>query len=206
RPRLLRVTLVTLCGCHSAVKKWIPDTRFESGQNWASGQKPCSGQSASLAEATGLAVHLGSSISLGGLVRRHTCFRIEKNDPQINAVGYLVRFAAGEAKFVGQERVHWYNSDNWALRESEQLLPEPVESRPTGSQRPLVVPDAEMVPCPSDHVEFEDTRFRVDTDALTPRLRTMQIGDVLYDGTALAAFLETDAGKELFAGDVTGGT
>ncbi|XP_042144536.1 protein amnionless [Ixodes scapularis] len=192
-------------GCHSAVKKWIPDTRFESGQNWASGQKPCSGQSASLAEATGLAVHLGSSISLGGMV-------FQKSGALVLDEGASISFTRGpsscpgEAKFVGQERVHWYNSDNWALRESEQLLPEPIESRPTGSPRPLVVPDAEMVPCPSDHVEFEDTRFRVDTDALTPRLRTMQIGDVLYDGTALAAFLETDAGKELFAGDVTGGT
>lgn len=82
---------------------------------------------------------------------------------------------------MAQERVHWYNSDNWELRESSNLVPEQRK----GSPRPPAVPDSELVPCPTDEAVFKDTRFRVDTDGLTTIVHVLQIEDKVLRGAGV---------------------
>ncbi|KAK8769289.1 hypothetical protein V5799_014248 [Amblyomma americanum] len=190
-----------------AVKRWLPDTRWETARNWASGKPPCPGQRASLGHAQGLAVHLSSDVQLGALV-------FPKTGQLVLDEGAALSFESfendgdcvGEAQFTAQERVHWYNPDHWALRQSSQLLPENVENRPDTQPRPPAVPDAEMVPCPTDFVVFEDERFRVDTDELTPKVREVQIGDRIYGRSEMTLLLDSDEGKAMFSGVVTSGT
>ncbi|XP_077561562.1 amnion associated transmembrane protein [Haemaphysalis longicornis] len=205
---LLCLSLLSLPGSsRAAVKRWLPDTRWENGKNWEGGKVPCPGQRASLGHVQGLSVYLSSAAELGALV-------FPKTGELVLEEGAALSFdvletdgdCVGEAQFVAQERVHWYNPDHWALRESSQLLPESVESRPDSDPRPPAVPDAEMVPCPTDFVIFENESFHVDTDGLTPFVREIQIGDRIYGGPEMSQLLASKEGKAMFSGDVKSGT
>ncbi|KAH6926554.1 hypothetical protein HPB50_019761 [Hyalomma asiaticum] len=190
-----------------AVKRWLPDTKWEAGRNWQAGKPPCAGQRASLGHSQGLSIYLGSEVQLGALVFPKTGELVLDEGAALSFEGVETGGdCAGEAQFTAQERVHWYNPDHWALRQSSQLLPEPVENRPDTDPRPPAVPDSEMVPCPSDFVIFEDERFRVDMDGLSPKVREVQIGDRIYGGPEMSSLLGGDEGKAMFRGVLTSGS
>lgn len=189
------------------MKWWLPNTRWENGRNWAADKPPCPGQRASLGHAQGLVVYLGSAVQLGALVFPKTGQLVFDEDAALSFESFENdEDCVGEAQFTAQEHVHWYNPDNWALRQSSQLLPEDVENRPYTEPRPPAVPDAEIVPCPTDFVVFLDERFHVDTDELKPRVREVQIGDRIYGRPEMTLLLDSDEGKAMFSGVVTSGT
>ncbi|KAH7972074.1 hypothetical protein HPB52_006168 [Rhipicephalus sanguineus] len=178
----------TTCG-EGAVKRWLPDTKWETGRNWQSGKPPCAGQRASLGHAHGLSIYLGSEVQLGALVFPKTGELVLDEGAALSFESFETdEDCVGEAQFTAQERVHWYNPGHWALRQSSQLLPEPVENRPDTEPRPPAVPDSEMVPCPSDFVVFEDERFRI------------------YGGPEMSSLLSSEEGKSMFSGVVTSGS
>uniref|UniRef100_A0A224YP52 Protein amnionless n=1 Tax=Rhipicephalus zambeziensis TaxID=60191 RepID=A0A224YP52_9ACAR len=207
-PVLICLTLVSFSACgEGAVKRWLSDTKWETGRNWQSGKPPCAGQRASLGHAHGLSVYLGSEVQLGALVFPKTGELVLDEGAALGFESFETDGdCVGEAQFTAQERVHWYNPDHWALRQSSQLLPEPVENRPDTEPRPPAVPDSEMVPCPSDFVVFEDERFRVDMDGLSPKVREVQIGDRIYGGPEMSALLSGDEGRAMFSGYLTSGS
>ncbi|KAM5340591.1 protein amnionless [Glossophaga mutica] len=190
-PGRLLLLCLQLCELtRASYKIWVPDTDFDTADNWSQNRTPCAGAAVEFPadKMVSVLVRAAHSVSdmllpLDGEFVLAPGAGFGPADPGSDCS------AGAPALFLDPDRFSWHDPRLWHTRD---LTPG------------LFSVDAERVPCHHDDVVFpSDRSFRV---GLGPGARTLRVGSVWALGQKftrdedLAAFLTSRAGRLRFHG------
>ncbi|KAF6128679.1 amnion associated transmembrane protein [Phyllostomus discolor] len=173
-------------------KIWVPDTDFDTADNWSQNRTPCAGAAVEFPADKMVSVLVGAAHSVSDMLLPLDGEFVLAPGAGLGAAGPgsdSACEAGAPALFLDPDRFSWHDPRSWRSRDST---------------RGLFSVDAERVPCHHDDVVFPpDRSFRV---GLGPGARALRVRSVWALGQKftrdedLAAFLTSRAGRLRFHG------
>ncbi|XP_036887037.1 protein amnionless isoform X1 [Sturnira hondurensis] len=173
-------------------KIWVPDTDFDTADNWSQNRTPCAGAAVEFPADKMASVLVRAAHSVSDMLLPLDGEFVLAAGAGFSAAGASSDSACGAgaaALFLDPDRFSWHDPRSW---------------RPRDLTHGLFSVDAERVPCHHDDVVFPpDGSFRVD---LGPGARALRVRSVWALGQKftrdgdLAAFLTSRAGRLRFHG------
>ncbi|XP_053783562.1 protein amnionless isoform X2 [Desmodus rotundus] len=176
----------------AAYKIWVPDTDFDTADNWSQNRTPCAGAAVEFPADKMVSVLLRAAHSVSDMLLPLDGEFVLASEAGLSAAdpsSDLTCGASAPVLFLDPDRFSWHDPRLWRSRDLAHGL---------------FSVDAERVPCHHDDVVFPpDHSFRVGLgrSARTLRVRSLwALGQKFTNDEDLAAFLASRAGRLRFHG------